>query len=254
MKRLIQAFASKLGYQISKVDNNKYQSDFGLKNLFTREKWLKEKLLNLHRGIRILDAGAGELQYKRFCSHLNYVSQDFGKYDGIGDQKGLQMQSWDNSKIDIISDITNIPEPDNSFDAIMCIEVFEHLPAPIEAIKEFSRLLKKNGTLIITAPFCSLTHFAPYHFYSGFNRYFYERHLTDCGFQIDEIIPNGNFFEYIAQELQCRIPNSYFSDELTGNEKRSVGHVIKMLERINDLDKNSSELLCFGYHIRAKKI
>jgi len=26
------------------------------------------------------------------------------------------------------------------------------------------------------------------------------------------------------------------------------------LERINDLDKNSSELLCFGYHIRAKKI
>ena len=254
MRKIIQTVFNKLGYKISKVDNYKYHGDFGLKNLITREKWLKQKLVELPHGTRILDAGAGELEYKRFCSHLNYVSQDFGKYDGIGDQTGLQMQSWDNTKLDIVSDITKIPEPDNSFDAIMCIEVFEHLPAPIEAIREFSRLLNKNGKLIITAPFCSLTHFAPYHFYSGFNRYFYEKHLTDSGFQIDEIIPNGNFFEYIAQELQCRIPNSYFSDELTGNEKRSVGHVIKMLERINDLDKNSSELLCFGYHIRAKKI
>lgn len=83
----------------------------------------------------------------------------------------------------------------------MCIEVFEHIPDPISAIKEFSRLLKPGGYLVITAPFCSSTHFAPYHFYTGFNRYFYEKHLGDNGFEITEINENGNFFEFVAQEL-----------------------------------------------------
>ncbi|MDO9324535.1 MAG: methyltransferase domain-containing protein, partial [Methanoregula sp.] len=133
-------------------------------------------------GSRILDAGAGEQQYKKFCTHLNYVSQDFAQYDGKGDGKALQTQKWETSNIDIVSDITTIPEPDTSFDAIMCIEVFEHLPEPIIAIKEFSRLLKPDGHLILTSPFCSLTHMAPYHFYPGYNRYFYEKHLADNGF------------------------------------------------------------------------
>ena len=146
----------------------------GTNNEVTRLKWLAETLKRIPQGSRILDAGAGELAQKKYCAHLNYISQDFAKYDGKGNNTGLQTQDWDNSKIDIVSDITSIPQPDASFDAIMCVEVFEHLPDPIAAIKEFSRLLRKNGTLILTAPFCSLTHFAPYHFYSGFNKYYYE--------------------------------------------------------------------------------
>jgi ubiquinone/menaquinone biosynthesis C-methylase UbiE len=175
----------------------------GTNNKLTRENWLKSTLEKIPSGYRILDAGAGELQYKKYCSHLDYVSQDFGQYDGDGDNKGLQTGKWDNSQLDIVSDITAIPEPDKSFDAIMCIEVFEHLPDPIAAIKEFSRLIKDDGVIILTAPFCSLTHFAPHHYYSGFNRYFYEKHLTENNFEIIEISLNGNYFEYMAQELMC---------------------------------------------------
>ena len=135
--------------------------DMGI-NQQNREIWLEEALKKIPTGSRILDAGAGELRYKEFCEHLNYVSQDFAQYNGEGDSKGLQTGTWDQTKLDIISDITEIPELDDSFDAIMCVEVFEHLPDPTLAIKEFARLLKSGGTLIITAPFCSLTHFAPY--------------------------------------------------------------------------------------------
>jgi ubiquinone/menaquinone biosynthesis C-methylase UbiE len=166
---------------------------------------------------------------------------------------GLQTQSWDNSRLDIISDIINIPEPDSSFDALMCIEVFEHLPAPIDAIKEFSRLIKKNGELLITAPFCSLTHFAPYHFYSGFNRYFYEKHLVENGFDIEEITPNGSYFEYIAQELQFRLPNSYSHIVLNSIQKNAIYEVLMLLNDMHKSDKGSSELLCFGYHVKARK-
>lgn len=134
----------------------------GTLNESARLTWLEETLKTIPAGSRILDAGAGELHKEKYCTHLNYVSQDFAQYDGTGDGKGLQTKSWDNSKLDIISDITDIPEPDASFDAIMCIEVFEHLSNPVLAIKEFSRLLKKwninyYGSFLQPYPFCTLS-------------------------------------------------------------------------------------------------
>ena len=117
----------------------------GTKNQFNREKWLEKTLKEIPSGSRVLDAGAGEQKYKQFCSHLNYVAQDFAQYDGKGDDKGLQKGTWEQSKLDIVSDITAIPEPDASFDAVMCIEVFEHLPEPIKAIQEFAGYLSPKG-------------------------------------------------------------------------------------------------------------
>ena len=227
----------------------------GRNNASTREKWLEETLLNIPKASRILDAGAGTQQYRKFCNHLNYVSQDFGQYDGTGDDAALQTGEFDYGKLDIISDITSIPEPDSSFDAIMCIEVLEHLPDPVLAIKEFSRLLKPNGHLVITAPFCSFTHFAPYHFSSGFNSYWYDKHLPDNGFKDIEISSNGNFFEFIAQEVH-RIPsiaNRYSGRKPNLLELFSMFILLRMLTRFSKRDSGSSELLCFGYHVHSRK-
>ena len=140
----------------------------------SRINWVTAVLEKIPAGWVILDAGAGEQQYKKFCTHLKYVSQDFAAYNPVSNEQGLQMGSWNYGELDIVSDITNIPRADGSFDAILCTEVFEHIPDPIAALKEFSRLLRPGGVLIITAPFCSMTHFAPFHFATGFNKYFYE--------------------------------------------------------------------------------
>jgi len=231
-------------------------TDVGTSNEKTRVDWIEKTLRQIPAGSRILDAGAGEQQFKKYCSHLVYVSQDFAKYDGKGDNRGLQMGSWDQSKLDIISDITSIPEPDGSFDAVICIEVFEHLSDPLLAIKEFSRLIKRGGHLVITAPFCSLTHFAPYHFSSGFNSYYYQEHLPKSGFEIIEITPNGNYFEFIAQEIR-RVPSTaekYDNDHLTWVERKATNIILNMLDRFSRKDKNSHEILCFGYHILAKRV
>ena len=171
----------------------------GTTNEVTRINWIEKTLSKIPSGLTILDAGAGESQFRKFCSHLNYIAQDFGQYDGTGDI-GLQTGKWDNSKLDIVSDIVDIPLPENSVDAIMCTEVLEHIPDPVAALKEFSRLLKPGGYLLITAPFASLTHFAPFHFASGLSRFFYEHHFKNLGFSIDDLQLNGNYFEYIAQE------------------------------------------------------
>jgi len=227
----------------------------GISNEIERECWLEDTLNSIPKNSRILDAGAGTQRYRKFCKHLNYVSQDFGKYDGQGDSAGLQTGEFEYGELDIVCDITSIPEPDSSFDAIMCIEVLEHLPDPVQAIKEFSRLIKSKGHLILTAPFCSLTHFSPYHFSTGFNKYWYEIHLAAYSLKIIDISPNGNFFEYIAQEID-RIPSiskRHSKDKPKLIERLSIFVMLRMLSRFSKKDSGSSDLLCFGYHVHAIK-
>ena len=156
---------------------------------------------SLKEGTSILDAGAGESKYKSLCNHLDYFSQDIAEYDGEGDGKGIQTNKRDYSNLDFVSDICNMPIEDESFDAVMCIEVIEHVPNPVEALGEIHRVLKKGGNLILTAPFNSLTHYAPYHYSTGFSSYFYEHHLNNLGFEIIEIDANGNFLNFWVKKL-----------------------------------------------------
>lgn len=229
---------------------------FGMNNEQIRNAWVKQTLQKIPRGMHILDAGAGEQRYREFCSHLEYTAQDFGKYDGRGDSVGLQNQAlWDTSKNQIVSDIVDIPVPDRSFDAIMCTEVFEHLPEPVKALKEFSRILGPGGHLILTAPVCSLTHQSPYYFYNGFSRYFYEKFLPDYGFRIIEITPSGSYPEYLAQELM-RIPSiakCYCGVDTSAEVINSIRMILSKLYECHLNDKGSSELLSYGYHVYAVK-
>jgi SAM-dependent methyltransferase len=227
----------------------------GERNQAAREEWLERTLRRIPAGGRILDAGAGERQYERFCRHLVYVAQDFSGYDGEGDGKGLHPGEWDRSRLDIVCDIVAVPEPDASFDAVLCVEVLEHLPDPLPAIREMARLLRPGGHLVLTAPFCSLTHFSPFHFTTGFNRYYFERHLPECGFSIAEIEPNGNYFEFAAQELR-RVPEvarKYGGGGPTIPERIAARLLLRMLARFSAAGDGSRELACFGYHVLARK-
>ena len=226
----------------------------GTTNESVRVKWIEETLKKIPAGLTILDAGAGESQFKKFCDHLKYIAQDFGQYSGEGNV-GLQTGTWDNTKLDIVSDILSIPLPDHSVDAIMCTEVLEHIPDPLGAIKEFSRLVKPGGYLLITAPFASITHFAPYHFASGLSRFFYEKNLAENGFKITDLQLNGNFFEFVAQENRRikSIAKKYAGRNLNLFQKIVIHLNLRILQNLSKKDNGSSELLCYGIHVFARK-
>lgn len=218
-----------------------------------RNQWLTKTLAAIPSGARILDAGAGELRNKPLCSHLRYVSQDICQYEGVGDGYGLQTGTWNTSEIDLVCDIVNVPEPDASFDVILCSEVFEHLPDALKALDEFARLLKPGGKLIITAPFASFAHFAPYHFATGFSSYWYEYHLPQRNFDLQELTANGDWFDYAKQEM-LRLPGMA---RRYGDWCWPLAYLVTGLGLVyfalRGKSRMDDELACFGWHCVAVK-
>jgi len=225
-------------------------------NELNRQRWLCEVLGSIPAGSRILDAGAGELQNRKYCGHLQYVSQDFCQYEGqtgCAPMEGLHSSSWDTSGIDLVSDITAIPAPDGSFDAVLCSEVLEHVPEPTLALDEFSRLLRVGGVLILTAPFASNVHMAPYHYCSGFSRYWYEHHLKRRGFELKELTANGDWFAVLKQEI-TRLGGL---ERQRGNWSWPFAYAYALLGLLYfkiRRDVRADDLACFGWHCVSVKV
>ena len=224
---------------------------WALANQKNRDAFVESWLKSLPQGSSVLDAGAGFQRYKEKASHLKYLSQDFGDYDG-GEKFGQKnIGKWNSKACDIISDITQIPVEDRSFDFILCTEVFEHLPEPQLALYEFTRILKPGGKLLVTAPFRCLYHQDPYFFYSGFSRYWYSYFCDKAGLQIEFLEKNGTYYSDLAQEVS-RIPSFTNQPFKLINQIVSAGYLLYLyaLEKIFNIKSPES---CWGYHLIAKK-
>ncbi len=219
---------------------------------FYRDEFIASVAKRVPKGSRILDAGAGPCKYKPLFSHCDYKAQDFMRYEGEEHTYG---------ELDYVGDLASIPVSDESFDCIICTEVFEHIPRPDLAVREFSRILRPGGELIITAPLASGIHMAPYHFYGGFTPFWYERFLAESGFAVESIESNGGFFKHYGQESQR------FLTMLTPRAKlkKAIFFPIKFIlafwfrlampilcHVLDKLDKDRE--FTVGYHVRARKV
>jgi len=146
-------------------------------------KFVKTEAKKIPAGASIIDLGAGELRYKQYFQHCRYVSQDLG----IGDNE------WDFDNIEIKSSIYDVPVKKDSFDYVLCTQVLEHLEYPDLAFKEFHRILKKNGKLILTVPLGFGEHQAPYDFFR-YTRYSLKNLGERHGFRLTYISPHGGIF------------------------------------------------------------
>jgi len=96
---------------------------------------------------KILDAGCGTGWFSaEACRrNANVTSMDLG--EGLLNQVAKKCESDR-----IVGSILEMPFDDNTFDYVVSSEVIEHTPDPAQAIKEIYRVLKPNGTVVLSTP------------------------------------------------------------------------------------------------------
>ena len=120
----------------------------------------------------VLDVGCGRKPYRHFVQATRYVGVDL-------DTPELR----ELGAADIFYDGERIPVEAESFDAVVCSQVLEHVFTPVGFIGELYRVLRIGGQLVLTTPFVWDEHSQPYDFgrYSSFGL---RRVLEDAGFEI----------------------------------------------------------------------
>lgn len=118
------------------------------------------KHLGLSPGDRVLDLGCGEGRHVHglyLLGGLDIVGVDLDEPSLKKAEDGLAMlpkppESPPTKVAFETGDATNLRFETDSFDAVICSEVLEHLPDYDAALAEIRRILKPNGKLCISVP------------------------------------------------------------------------------------------------------
>lgn len=153
---------------------------------------------------RMLDFGCGSKPYKDLLAVDEYIGVDFIN----------EGHPHDDEQIDIYYDGKTIPFPDNSFDAVLCSEVFEHVFNLSEILAELNRVLKPGGKILITCPFVWKEHELPYD-YARYTLFALKDLLEKTNFIIRTTSKSGNFIQVIFQMIAL-----YFHDTAYSKAKR----------------------------------
>jgi 2-polyprenyl-3-methyl-5-hydroxy-6-metoxy-1,4-benzoquinol methylase len=122
-----------------------------------------------HSSVRVLEAGCGSASNLNFAGQVRLVGIDISK-------KQLARNTVLHEKI--AGDVQSYEFPPDSFDAIICWDVLEHLSQPELALRQFAHAIKPGGLVILCLPnVLSLkglvTKFLPHTFHVLAYRYIY---------------------------------------------------------------------------------
>lgn len=99
------------------------------------------------------------------------------------------------------ADASLLPFRGETFDAVICSELLEHVPDPRPVLAEIRRTLRTSGTVLICVPFLNRIHGDPYDF-ARFTDYFWRETLTGMGFADLSIEHQGGYWSVLADMLR----------------------------------------------------
>ncbi len=142
---------------------------------------------------RVLDAGAGRLTY---TPRLAKVAREVLSLDRYRVKGGL----------DILSDLSDLPLADGSFDSIFCSQVLEHVPEPRQVLQEFARILKPGGSLLLSVPHLAYLHNEPHDYYR-YTEYGLGHILAGASFEIQVMHWSGGVLSFLGHMPSTLIVN-----------------------------------------------
>lgn len=113
----------------------------------TQELAKLRELIDQHLGnrgaLRVLEAGCGSISRLNLPDHAHVVGIDVSEAQ-------LRKNMYLHEKI--LGDIETCDLPKHGFDAIVCWNVFEHLPHPEQALSRFCQAVNPGGLIILALP------------------------------------------------------------------------------------------------------
>lgn len=135
-----------------------------------RSNWqfLNREVQDLSPEALILDVGAGHGDFADIFEKKNYTALDIVPY----------------AEVDLVCDLgQTIPFHENTFDAVVLMNVLEHVYENRKLIKNIAAILKPGGKLILTVPFLLKVHQAPFDF-SRYTPYYLENLAAENGLRV----------------------------------------------------------------------
>lgn len=209
------------------------------------------RLMTLNEQDALLDAGCGiglySLSLANRVKSVKGVDLDREKIETA--KKIATSLKLKNTNFEV-ADINSLPFADNSFDQVLCSEVIEHIADDRKAILEIFRVLKQNGTLVLTTTSKinlnlqhkdGFNHARPGYTIDGLRSLF-----QNSGLKVERIRPYGLFFGRLAWNLNRACFESSVLTALTFYPSL----FISMLDKLIPGKENRS---CLGYVIRLRK-
>jgi SAM-dependent methyltransferase len=229
--------------RLSDINVKKNSRDFLVMHYLIRD--LKIAISTYAKG-KVLDIGCGNKPYEKIFS------------ENVETYTGCDIIQSDKQKVDVICQATNLKFDSNCFDTVFSTQVIEHVDDPLKMLAEANRVLKKEGHLILSAPFSWELHEEPYDFYR-YTKYGLAAMLEKNGFKVLCINSNGGKWAAIAQ-LNLNILYSTFKRKTMGSKVlKSLFTKGKLTAVINSValwmdKKYYDDLFTLNYVVVAKKI
>ncbi|HYN89143.1 MAG TPA: methyltransferase domain-containing protein [Ardenticatenaceae bacterium] len=178
-------------------------------NVYLLTRLLRAAAADLPGDSLVLDAGAGEGRFKPLFRHTRYVGVDLA----VGDV------TWDYSDLDAICKLEQLGLASDTFDAVVCTQVLEHVAEPFLVLQELFRVLKPGGKIILSAPQSWAAHQIPHDFFR-YTEYGLRYLLEKAGFVVDEIKPQGGYFWFLSFQVQNLVYWLFSRNPLLSRHKR----------------------------------
>ncbi len=121
---------------------------------------------------KTLDIGCGQKPYQTLCDATEYI--------------GLELDTPENrefKRADVFYDGKTLPFENGVMDSVVAHQVFEHIFHPQAFLQEIHRVLKSNGTVMLSVPFVWDEHEQPFDF-ARYSSFALNALLKEHGFEI----------------------------------------------------------------------
>ena len=176
-----------------------------LKNPYSRLNYLKE--------INPNDLGYEEdLEISQYLeeNHNHRVLNCGSRNTSLIDNRITHLDIFRYEVIDIIADASFLPFKENSFDAIFCQAMLEHVKNPFQLVQEFTKVFKEDGYVSVSVPFL-------FRFHDFSDHYF---NTSTSGIQ-------SLFSEFQPIKTEVLLGPWYALTKIIGNYKKMLKRVYK---------------------------